>query len=75
MEFRRVGVCGQLPLCGYGQTGLLRNHCDCSWTLATVEENKEKKKALLVREQRTVSSMLRVGCIKEKMQSSKFHYA
>ena len=55
MEFRRVGVCGQPrrnvgsppTLCGHGQTGLLRNHCDCSWRPATVKEKKKEEKKLL----------------------------
>ena len=30
-------------LCGHGQTGLLRNHCDCSWRPATVKGKEERK--------------------------------
>lgn len=80
VEFRRVGVCGQLwwnvgspPLCGHGQTGLLRNHCDCSWRPATVKGKEEGEKA--PRGQVTVSFISHGGCSEENIQSSELHYS
>lgn len=63
VEFRRVGVWSAVakrgfPPSGYGQTGLLRNHCDCCWTLATLKEKQKKSSCCAW----TNHSFLKVPC-------------
>lgn len=79
MEFRRVGVCGQLqrnvdfPSVVMAKMGCSETTVTVSWTLATVKEGKEKEKAHL--EQVTVSFISCVGSMEEEMQLSKLHYS